>query len=117
MAVTIARPTDADPRYMASERVITSIPVDFVSGGATGQGVIQNLGRGGLFVGSRTIPSEGQPVSLRFELLGDAEILLEGTVWWTTDAGPKERSANPGFGLRVTEASTAYQEAVEKLLG
>jgi hypothetical protein len=102
---------------MASERVITSIPVDFETADVSGEGVIQNLGRGGLFVGSRVIPSEGEPVSLRFELLGDGEIELEATVWWTTDTGPRERSANPGFGLRVAAPNAAYDEAVDKLLG
>jgi uncharacterized protein (TIGR02266 family) len=102
---------------MATERILTSIPVDFEGLESAGTGVIQNLGLGGLFVGSRTIPSEGEPISLHFELPGEIEISLTGMVWWTTDAGPKERSANPGFGLRLVDPHEDYEEAVSKLLG
>ncbi|MGI9592548.1 MAG: PilZ domain-containing protein [Myxococcota bacterium] len=101
---------------MAAERILTSIPVDFEGLEVSGSGVIQNLGLGGLFVGSRTIPAEGEPVSLHFELPGEIEISLTAMVWWTTDSGPKERSANPGFGLRLVDAHDDYEEAVAKLL-
>ena len=101
---------------MATERILTSIPVDFEGLESAGSGVIQNLGLGGLFVGSRTIPAEGEPVSLHFALPGEIEISLTGMVWWTTDSGPKERSANPGFGLRLVDPNEDYEEAVTKLL-
>jgi len=101
---------------MAQERILTSIPVDFEGLEISGSGVIQNLGLGGLFVGSRTIPTEGEPVSLHFELPGDVEISLTGMVWWTTDSGPRERSANPGFGLRLVDGHEDYEEAVSRLL-
>ncbi len=101
---------------MATERIITSIPVDFEGLEVSGSGVIQNLGLGGLFVGSRTIPVEGEPLSLNFELPGAVEIAVTAMVWWTTDHGPKERSNNPGFGLRLVDDHGEYEEAVSKLL-
>ncbi len=102
---------------MAEKRVLTSIPVDFQGLQVSGRGVIQNLGLEGLFVGSRTIPPQGEPITLTFELPGEVGIALTATVWWTTDAGPRERSANPGFGLRLVDVNADYEEAVAKLIG
>jgi uncharacterized protein (TIGR02266 family) len=115
-AITRLRDTRADSIPMATERIITSIPVDFEGLEISGTGVIQNLGLGGLFVGSRTIPAEGEPLSLNFELPGAVEIALTAMVWWTTDQGPKERSNNPGFGLRLVDDHDEFEEAVSKLL-
>ncbi len=54
---------------------------------------------------------------MKFELPGEVGIALTATVWWTTDAGPRERSANPGFGLRLVDVNADYEEAVAKLMG
>ena len=101
---------------MAGERIRTSIPVEFEGLEISGVGLIQNLSKGGLFVGSRTIPSQGEPVSLQFELPGTGEISMMAMVWWTTDEGGEAMANNPGFGLRVIDENQDYTTAVGELL-
>ena len=102
---------------MTPQRVRTSIPVEFKSGEVEGSGVIRNLGLGGLFVGSRAIPENGEVVSLRFALPGEGRVSLTGLVWWTTRDEPERRGhPHPGFGLRLLDQGESYEQAVGRLL-
>jgi uncharacterized protein (TIGR02266 family) len=101
---------------MNSSRARTSIPVEFQAGGNRGTGKINNMGSGGLFIGTGTIPDQGEPVSVRFNLPGESPIAVTGLVWWTTKDALRPPSGPQGFGLRLLDASEAYEEAVERLL-
>ena len=101
---------------MNSSRVRTSIPVEFQAGGHRGTGQIGNIGAGGLFIGTGTIPDQGEPVSVRFSLPGESPIAVTGLVWWTTKDLARRSSGPEGFGLRLLDASEAYDRAVERLL-
>lgn len=101
---------------MATERIRTSIPVEFEGLEVSGSGVIQNMSRGGLFVGSRAIPPQGEPLALRFDLPGAGEVAITAMVWWTTDQGDSAMFANPGFGLRVIDENRAYTKALSQLI-
>ena len=74
--------------------------------------MIGNLGHGGLFIGTGTIPDIGEPVHLRFSLPGGSPIAVTGLVWWTRTP----QKGTPGFGLRLLDESSAYESAVEHLL-
>lgn len=101
---------------MTISRIRTSIPVQFEGGEISGNGVIRNLGLGGLFVSSRSIPEHGDAVALHFELPQGDDISLVAMVWWTTNDDPIHRLATPGFGLRLIDENEAYTAAVRKLL-
>lgn len=102
---------------MAPIRVSTSIPVEFKGGEVEGRGVIRNLGLGGLFVGSRAIPDNGEMVSLRFALPGEGRVSLTGLVWWTTHDDPDRSHRHAGFGLRLLDQGDSYETAIGRLLG
>jgi uncharacterized protein (TIGR02266 family) len=101
---------------MNSSRARTSIPVEFQAGGNRGTGKINNMGAGGLFIGTGTIPDQGEPVSVRFTLPGESPIAVTGLVWWTTNDLVHRSGSPQGFGLRLLDASEAYETAVERLL-
>lgn len=102
---------------MTPRRVRTSIPVEFKSGEVEGQGVIRNLGIGGVFVGSRAIPEHGEMVSLRFAMPGEGRLSLTGMVWWTTRDDEEHRGhRHAGFGLRLLDQGDAYEAAVGRML-
>jgi hypothetical protein len=100
---------------MRATRARTSIPVEFETDGLRGTGKIKNVGLGGLFVGSRQIPEQGESVSLSFHFPGGRELSVLGVVWWTTlEAAGRHRT--PGFGLRLIEENESYELAVSRLL-
>lgn len=101
---------------MTTNRVTTSIPVEFQAGGNRATGKITNLGSGGLFVGSGTIPDQGEPVSLRFSLPGEAPIAMTALVWWNTNDQGSRIGQSQGFGLRFLEENEAYDRAIGRLL-
>ena len=65
-------------------RARTSIEVDYQVGAQQASGKIKNVGREGLFVGTRAIPEQGEAVSLLFSFPNQAPISVMGIVWWTT---------------------------------
>jgi len=97
-------------------RARTSIPVEYRLGAQQAAGKIKNVGREGLFVGSRAIPEQGEPVSLLFSFPNQAPISVMGIVWWTTRDEPDRHFSVPGFGLRLIEENDAYSKAVGNLL-
>ncbi len=88
-------------------RISTCIEAEFEAGGRRASGTIKNVGEGGLFVRTTSIPEEGDSLDLSFSLPGTGELNLSGLVWWTNSNGERGR---PGFALRVFDDSTELRE-------
>ena len=101
---------------MTQSRARTSIPVDFEAADLRGSGRIKNVSAQGLFVGTSSIPDEGDLVRLRFTPPGEPKIHVVGLVWWTTRSCPDRAQRSEGFGLRVIENSAGFDRAVNRLL-
>ena len=101
---------------MKHERFRTSIPAEFAAGEIKATGQIRNLNEGGLFVGTASIPAQGETVQLNFSVPGGARIELSGMVWWTTTDSKEQRHRHPGFGLRLLEENADYRSWIESLL-
>jgi hypothetical protein len=93
-------------------RARTSIQTEFQAGRLSGKGKIRNVGEGGLFVGTASIPAQGDYVQVRFRTPAGDPMEVAGMVWWTT--GRHHR--NPGFGLRLLTAGDRYQAMVREML-
>lgn len=101
---------------MKHERHRTSIPAEFAAGAIQATGQIRNLNEGGLFVGTASIPAQGETVQIHFSVPGGERIELSGMVWWTTADATEQRHRHPGFGLRLLEENAAYRSWIESLL-
>ena len=75
---------------------------------------MRNASDGGMFVETRTVPAQGEPVSVRVTARGDSPIELTGLVWWTTEGSPY-RHKHRGFGLRLLEDDERYSMMLKKL--
>jgi len=94
---------------MTDERVRTRIPADFETAGLSGRGEVRNVSRGGLFLGTLSIPQEGATVAVKLRAPGSAPVEVKGLVWWTASS----RSAKArGFGLRILDDDEGYQRLV-----
>jgi uncharacterized protein (TIGR02266 family) len=93
---------------MQNERIRTSIETEFEIAGHRSRlrGKIKNVSEGGLFVGTASLPEEGDNVALHFRAPNGRECSLSGMVWWTRAPSDIDRRA-PGFGLRLLEESDA----------
>ncbi len=98
---------------MPSERIRTSIPTEFRAGPMRAQGKIRNVSEGGLFVGTASIPEEGEMVDLALRTPKGHPVHLQGFVWWTTRADPSGHHHKPGFGLRLLDEES---EGMRRLL-
>ena len=96
-------------------RIPTSMRVEICTGGRVEEGTVRNASAGGMFIETRAIPAQGEPVSLRLPARdgGDA-IELTGLVWWTTEASPF-RHKHRGFGLRLLEDDDRYTAMLSRL--
>lgn len=96
------------------DRIRTSIPVEICSAGRVAEGTVRNASGGGMFVETRMIPSQGEPVSLRLSALNDSPIELTGLVWWTTEGSPYRHKLR-GFGLRLLEDDDRYAAMIARM--
>jgi hypothetical protein len=96
------------------DRFRTSIPVEICAAGRVAEGIVRNASTGGMFVETRSIPLQGEPVSLRLSAKEDTPIELTGLVWWTTEGSPY-RHKHRGFGLRLLEDDDRYSEMLSRL--
>ena len=96
-----------------TDRKRTRIPTEFKAGGLEGRGKVRNVSEGGLFVGTREIPPQGETVMLSLSVPGRQPIEVSGMVWWTTQDGG--RHADPGFGLRILDEDDEYRRMVDGL--
>ena len=100
--ITRAHSWRTETRPMHNDRIRTSIPVEIRIAGRVSEGTVRNASDGGMFVETRTIPPQGESVSLRFSPRSAAAIDVSGLVWWTTtDSTFRHRWR--GFGLRLLE--------------
>ena len=95
-------------------RIPTAIPVEICSAGRVVEGTVRNASHGGMFVETRMIPSQGEPVSLRLSAKEETPIELTGLVWWTTEGSPY-RHKRRGFGLRLLEDDERYAEMLARM--
>jgi Tfp pilus assembly protein PilZ len=78
------------------------------------EGTIRNASDGGMFVETRAIPAQGEPVSVRLAPRTADAIELTGLVWWTTEGSPY-RHRQRGFGLRLLEDDERYAKLLAGL--
>jgi hypothetical protein len=98
-------------------RVRTAIRTEFEAGGRSGKGKITNVAEGGLFVGTASIPDQGETVELHFSTPTGRRVDLSGLVWWTTAQTNPELHKLPGFGLCLLDESDDYSRFVRSLTG
>jgi Tfp pilus assembly protein PilZ len=96
---------------MADERIQTR----FEAGPVKASGEIGNVGPGGLFVGTPSIPEMGEKVELCFEKPGGQRVEVAGVVWWTTDCQEVPGGQPSGFGVRLVNAGDTYRELLRLL--
>jgi Tfp pilus assembly protein PilZ len=73
------------------------------------------MSEGGLFVGTASVPEEGENVDLSFRAPGGDEVSLSGLVWWTTNDGNGKGHRTPGFGLRLLDDSDDFRSLLARL--
>ncbi len=101
---------------MDDRRVETAIQTEFATSELRATGKIRNLGENGLFVGTRTIPGQGEPVRLRFTAPGGDYVRVSGLVWWTSRDPDARDDVTPGFGMRLLAVSPTYRMLISELL-
>ncbi len=101
---------------MDDRRVETEIQTEFAAGELRATGKIRNLGENGLFVGTRTIPEQGEPVRLRFTAPGGDDVRVSGLVWWTSCDPAARDDVTPGFGMRLLAVSPTDRMLISELL-
>jgi uncharacterized protein (TIGR02266 family) len=101
-----------------NKRIATLLKARFKAGRKLGEGKIWNLSLGGLFVGTDSIPPQGEAVRLRFRLPEGQTVDVSGLVWWTTSTQTRSgrRHRLPGFGLRLIDSPPDYEKAVRRML-
>ena len=95
-------------------RIFTSIPVEVRVHGRKVEGTVRNANEGGMFVETRSIPMQGEAVSLRFLQRSISNVEVKGLVWWTTEDEPGHHKG-PGFGIRLLDESDDYRSFLESL--
>jgi hypothetical protein len=107
----------SDDAPVRPRRFNTRLEAAFEAGAVRARGTVQNVGRGGLFVGTASIPKHGDRVNVRFRAPGGSEIQVLGLVWWTTAERPIYGAGTDpqGFGVRLLEAGPAYEAFVTRL--
>jgi len=96
-------------------RIRTSIPAEFEVNGHRARGRIRNVSEGGAFVGTVSIPEQGESVELNFRAPDGREVRLSGLVWWTTDDRRGRAHPAPGFGVRLVEDNEEFRQFCEGL--
>jgi len=100
---------------MPEPRFNTYIWADIMLENETGEGSIQNVGPGGVFVRSSTIGKMGDEVRLSFEGPDGDEVEVIGIIWWTkSDLGGRGPGLH-GFGVRLMASSGNYRSLLETL--
>ena len=99
---------------MAEKRFATAIQAQFAAGPMRAKGEIQNVGHGGLFLGTRSIPEQGDLVEVEFAAPGGDRICVSGIVWWTSpDRTLRGRPA--GFGVCLLDSDDPYMRFVDAI--
>jgi hypothetical protein len=96
-------------------RIRTCIETEFEVSGHRANGKIKNVSESGAFVGTVSIPEQGENVDLNFKAPGGEEVRLSGLVWWTTDDCGGTRHRAPGFGLRLLDDKEEFHRFLASL--
>ena len=80
-----------------------------------GEGSIQNVGPGGLFVRSSTIGKTGDEVRLSFEGLDGEVVEVVGVIRWTKHNRGGRGLGLHGFGVRLVASSGNYRSLLQYL--
>lgn len=107
ISVTRSRGFRAESWQMQHNRIRTSIPVEICAYGRVAEGTVRNASDEGMFVETRSIPAQGETISVRLKGQGEDPIELMGLVWWTTE-DPSYRHRERGFGLRLLDGDERY---------
>jgi len=100
---------------MPEPRFETYIWTDIKFEGSTGEGSIQNVGPGGLFVRSSATGRVGEEVQLSFEGRDGDVVEVSGVIWWTKQNLGGRGPGLHGFGVRLTASSGNYRSLLDDL--
>ncbi len=100
---------------MPEPRFNTFIWTDIAFEYATGEGSVQNVGPGGVFVRSTTIGQIGDEVRLSFEGPDGAVVEVLGVVWWTKHNLGGRGPGLHGFGVRLMASSGNFRSMLQYL--
>jgi hypothetical protein len=100
---------------MPEPRFDTYIWANIAFSNETGEGSIQNVGPGGLFVRSSTIGVTGDDVQLSFEGRDGETVEVSGVIWWTKHNLGGRGPGLHGFGVRLTASSGNYRSLLQHL--
>ena len=100
---------------MQAGRIRTCIGTEFEVNGHRAKGRIRNVSEGGVFVGTVSMPEQGESVDLNFKAPGGEEVRFSGLVWWTTDDCGGGRHPAPGFGMRLIDDNEEFRQFWESL--
>jgi hypothetical protein len=100
---------------MPEPRLDTYIWADIAFKNETGEGSIQNVGPGGLFVRSSTIGKAGDEVRLSFEGLDGEVVEVVGVIRWTKHNLGGRGPGLHGFGVRLMASSGNYRSLLRTL--
>ncbi len=95
------------------KRSAKPIRASFDAGHLRAVGYVSSLSRKGLFFSTETLPRPGDAVAVAFRGGHGENILVRGTVRWTT---AQLRRLASGFGMQIDEAPDEYRELYERLL-
>jgi hypothetical protein len=100
---------------MPEPRLDTYIWANIAFKSATGEGSIQNVGPGGLFVRSSTIGNTGDEVRLSFEGPHGEVVEVVGVILWTKRNLGGRGPGLHGFGVRLVASSGNYRSLLKHL--
>jgi hypothetical protein len=100
---------------MALARYPSRFHTTFELGTWRGEGTVENMGAGGVFIGTATIPARGEKVWLEIESPDGSAIEATGIVWWTTLDWGRRPDGRAGFGVRLVGASRRYGKLLRRL--
>ncbi len=100
---------------MPEPRLDTYLWADIAFESETGEGSIQNVGPGGLFVRSSTIGETGDEVRLSFEGPDGEVVEVAGVIQWAKHNLKGRGPGLHGFGVRVVASSGNYRSLLQYL--
>ena len=100
---------------MPEPRLDTYIWTDIAFENETGEGSIQNVGPGGLFVRSSTIGEIGDEVRLSFEGSDGGVVEVAGIIRWVKHNLEGRGPGLHGFGVRLVASSGNYRSLLQVL--
>ena len=100
---------------MPEPRLDTYIWADIAFENEAGEGSIQNVGPGGLFVRSSTIGETGDEVRLSFEGSDGEVVEVVGVIRWAKRNLKGRGPGLHGFGVRLVASSGNYRSLLQYL--